>query len=104
MKNTTVIILCFAIIVYLLCAAVLSNSESTTTPKEEEVNTIYEVSAIVEEVNKDEALVLFVDWNGEAWYYEMESENFSIGQLVIIEFDSMGTDNIYDDEIVKIRS
>ena len=65
--------------------------------------TIYEVSAIVEEVNNNDGLVLLVDWNGEAWYYEMESEAFECGQLVIVEFDSKGTENIYDDEIVKIR-
>lgn len=76
----------------------------TTDDAKTEMPMTYEVSAIVDQINQEEGLVLFVDWNGEAWYYEMESENFTIGQLVIIEFDSMDTDNIYDDEIVKIRS
>ena len=100
MKN--IVIILFALLIFITLSSILSRYEPTTAPIEE-VNTIYEVSAIVEEVNSNDGLVLLVDWNGEAWYYEMESESFECGQLVIVEFDSNGTENIYDDEIVKIR-
>ena len=54
----------------------------------------YEVAAIVEE---DGTLV---DWHGEAWTYDNDLEE---GQLVIVVFNDMGTENIYDDEIIEIR-
>jgi hypothetical protein len=65
----------------------------TTTPQTKTHKT-YEVAGIVEDGNT------LVDWNGEAWSYD---GNLEPGQLVIIVFDDMGTENIYDDEILEIR-
>ena len=45
--------------------------------------------------------VVLVDNDGEAWVFE--GDGYEVGQLVIVVFDDMGTDDIYDDEIVEIR-
>ena len=65
----------------------------TTTPQAKTHQT-YEVAGIVEDSNT------LVDWNGEAWSYDGDLE---VGQLVIIVFDDMGTENLYDDEILEIK-
>ena len=59
----------------------------------------HEVPAVVEEVTAD--CVVLVDNDGEAWVFE--GDGYEVGQLVIVVFDDMGTDDIYDDEIVEIR-
>ena len=60
-----------------------------------------EVSATVCEVNAE--AVAFEDASGEVWVWELEEgESFELGQQVWIEFDSMGTADIYDDEIIRI--
>ena len=60
-----------------------------------------EVSATVCEVNAE--AVAFEDASGEVWVWELEEgESFELGQQVWIEFDDMGTADIYDDEIIRI--
>ncbi len=60
-----------------------------------------EVNAAVIEVN-DEA-VAFKDVYGDVWVWELEKgDSFEVGQIVTIVFDALGTDDIYDDEIVKV--
>ena len=65
----------------------------TTTPQTATHKT-YEVAGIAENNNT------LIDWNGEAWTYDNDLEE---GQLIIIVFDDMGTENLYDDEIIEIR-
>ena len=59
----------------------------------------HEVPAVVEEVTAD--CVVLVDNDGEAWVFE--GDGYEVGQLVIVVFDDMGTNDIYDDEIIEIR-
>lgn len=60
-----------------------------------------EVSATVFEVNAE--AVALEDASGEIWVWELEEgESFELGQQVWIEFNDMGTDDIYDDEIIQI--
>ena len=61
----------------------------------------YEIAAIVDEVNPETGYITLIDCDGEAWVYE--GEGFEAGQMVIIEFDDLETNDIYDDEIIKIR-
>ena len=66
--------------------------------KEAEVDTVF---ATVCEVNEE--AVAFEDASGEVWVWELEEgESFELGQQVWIEFDDMGTNDIYDDEIIQI--
>lgn len=61
----------------------------------------YEVAAVVDKVNAETGCITLIDWDGNAWIYE--DEGFAVGQMVIVEFDDLGTNNICDDEIIKIR-
>ena len=63
------------------------------------LNEYHEVPAVVEEVTED--CVVLVDSDGEAWVFE--GDGYEVGQLVIVVFDDMGTEDIYDDEIIEIR-
>lgn len=56
-----------------------------------------EIAAFVDEVNDCTTLV---DANGEAWLWD--GTEFEEGQPVTIVFNTMGTDEIYDDEIIQI--
>lgn len=59
------------------------------------------VSATVCEVNEE--AVAFEDASGEIWIWELEEgESFELGQQVQIQFNDMGTNDIYDDEIIQI--
>lgn len=66
------------------------------------INTEVEtVSATVCEVNEE--VVAFEDASGEVWIWELEEgEHFELSQEVEIQFDDMGTADIYDDKIIRI--
>ena len=59
-----------------------------------------EIASVVDEVNPATGCITLVDAHGEAWV--CEGEDLEVGQPVIIVFNDMGTDNIYDDEIIQI--
>lgn len=60
----------------------------------------YEIAAVVDEVNPETGWITLVDAHGEAWV--CDGEDLAEGQPVIIVFNDMGTDDIYDDEIIQI--
>lgn len=60
----------------------------------------YEIAGVVDEVDPATGYITLVDAYGEAWV--CEGENLEVGQPVIIVFDDMDTDSIYDDEIIQI--
>lgn len=82
----------FALALILICAMICGCTHSTKT---------FEVPAVVDEVNPFTRCATLVDWQGEAWVCEHDS--LQVGQLVIIVFDDMGTEDIYDDEIIEVR-
>ena len=59
-----------------------------------------EIAGIVDEVNPATGWITLVDAHGEAWV--CDGEDLEVGQPVIIVFNDMGTDDIYDDEIIRI--
>ena len=59
-----------------------------------------EIAGVVDEVYPATGCTTLVDAHGEAWV--CEGETFEVGQPVIIVFSDMGTDDIYDDEIIQI--
>jgi hypothetical protein len=59
-----------------------------------------EIAGVVDEVNPATGCVTLVDAYGEAWV--CEDADLAEGQPVIIVFNDMGTDDIYDDEIIQI--
>ena len=59
--------------------------------------------AVVDSVDSDIDLVVFVDTNGELWAAEVDNiREYAIGSEFLLTFDKNGTDNIYDDIIVGI--
>lgn len=93
MKNiiTSIIIAC-------LLASTLLGAIYVATHQYEVFNI---VSATVCEVNEE--AVAFEDASGEVWVWELEEgESFELGQQVQIQFNDMGTNDIYDDEIIQI--
>lgn len=60
----------------------------------------HEAGAVVEEVNSTTGEIVAVDWSGEAWVFE--GEGLKVGDPVILVFCDMGTETIYDDEIIQV--
>lgn len=57
----------------------------------------------VESVHPMHSMVTFVDDDGEAWIAEVdEVSGYSVGKDCVLVYDTMDTDDIYDDEIVAI--
>lgn len=57
----------------------------------------------VESVDRQTGIVTFVDNEGEAWTAEsVRVSVYSAGEKCTLVFDNMGTEDIYDDEIVAI--
>ena len=57
----------------------------------------------VEFVNNKQNIVSFVDTEGEAWVAEVdEVSKYSVGKDCVLVYDTMDTDDIYDDEVVAI--
>lgn len=57
----------------------------------------------VDSVDRQTGIVSFVDNEGEVWEAEVDrTSEYSVGEKCVLVFDNMGTENIYDDEIVVI--
>ena len=65
----------------------------------EEENTALCVVAEVVSANPETGITILVDEFGEEWVAETA---LTEGEQVVILFDTMGTDDIYDDEILEI--
>lgn len=81
--------------------AALNNEEiqQTTT---EQVNNYYALTAQVVETNRTQDVVTVKDSTGNLWeFYGVE--DWEIGDCASMVMDDMGTDRIYDDEVVNVR-
>lgn len=59
--------------------------------------------AEVESVSSVYNTISFVDTDGEVWVAEVdESSEYLVGSGCALVYDTMGTEDIYDDEIVAI--
>lgn len=57
----------------------------------------------IESVNHKQNIVSFVDTDGEAWVAEVdEASKYTVGEDCVLVYDTMETEDIYDDEIVAI--
>lgn len=60
------------------------------------------MTGIISEIDNNDLTIITVD-DGEAWTVEVGyGENFSTDDYLCVFFDTMGTESIYDDEIVKL--
>lgn len=70
------------------------------------VGTLYPNTMKVTDITdlKDNTQVIELeDYNDNVWEYETDSTDLFINDTVSVILDDMGTDIIYDDEIVSIR-
>ena len=59
---------------------------------------------MVTAIDEDANTIELTDENGEAWIAEVSYvSGFDLNGYYCISFDTMGTDTIYDDEIVELR-
>jgi hypothetical protein len=65
-------------------------------------STIYPKSGYVIEVDRENDTVTFVDSMGEAWTFS-GVEDWAKGDGIAAIMDTMGTESIYDDEIIEVR-
>ena len=95
MKHITYILVIILLALTLIAPIYIGANYFTVFSKER----THEVPAVVDEVTED--CVVLVDSDGEAWVFE--GDGYEVGQLVVVVFDDMGTEDIYDDEIIEIR-
>ena len=67
----------------------------------EEKCELYARAGIVVELDEEADIVYFEDFMGEIWSF-MECEDWAIGDIVAVVMNTMGTELIYDDEIVSV--
>lgn len=61
---------------------------------------LYQIKAI----NIEQARMTVEDYNGNEWNIYCDIDDWNVGDYISAIVDNNGTDNIYDDEIIGIRS
>lgn len=85
------IALMFALMIFVMCVMVAHGEESNFYAK---VGVVFRMDYI-------ENIVYVVDFFGEEWSF-FGCEDWDIGDFVAAVMDTMGTELIYDDEIVSV--
>lgn len=91
MKQAMILILIFALIYGAFLLPLLTLGDSTR---------IY--TAKVQVIESNDNVYAVVDANGDVWEFESDNHYF-INEVLKVRFDTMGTDTIYDDEIIAIK-
>ena len=81
--------------------AVLNNEEIQQTITEQ-VNNYYALTAQVVKIDRAQDIVTVEDSVGNLWEF-YGAEDWEIGDCASMVMDDMGTDRIYDDEIVSAQ-
>jgi hypothetical protein len=78
------------------------NNEEIQQTITEQVNNYYALTAQVVKIDRAQDIVTVEDSVGNLWeFYGVE--DWEIGDCASMVMDDMGTDRIYDDEIVNVR-
>lgn len=91
MKQAMILILIFVLIYGAFLLPLLTLGDSTR---------IY--TAKVQVIESNDNVYAVVDANGDVWEFESNNHYF-INEVLKVRFDTMGTDTIYDDEIIAIK-
>lgn len=91
MKQVMILILIFTLIYGAFLLPLLTLGDSTR---------IY--TAKVQVIESNDNVYAVVDANGDVWEFESNNHYF-INEVLKVRFDTMGTDTIYDDEIIAIK-
>lgn len=82
--------------------AILTVSLTGIATRCETINDLYSVAMIVTELDEENDTVIMQDANGNIWSFE-GIEDWFVGDLASVMLDKNGTQEIYDDTIVKVR-
>ena len=66
------------------------------------IDSLYPKTTIVAEIDEENNLVICEDYEGEAWVFE-GVEDWQEGDFATLLMDDNDTEEIFDDEIVKIE-
>lgn len=89
-----VITFVMALLILTMCV-VFVNAEAEQTG-------LYANVGIITRLDEDENLIFVEDCLGFVWCFE-GIEDWDIGDMVAMVFDDMGTELIFDDEIISMR-
>ena len=62
---------------------------------------LYTKIGIIFQIDEEENLITFIDFSDNLWAFK-ENQEWNIGDIIIVVFDSMGTENIFDDRIISV--
>ena len=92
--NKMLITLLIAALFFTMCLIVGAQAEGQ--------NGLYPTAGIVRNVDHFADVIYIVTFDGQEWAYE-GAEDWAVGDIIAMLMDDMGTELIYDDEIVAVN-
>lgn len=92
--NKVLITLLIAALFFTMCLIVGAQAEGQ--------NGLYPTAGIVRNVDHFADMIYIVTFDGQEWAYE-GAEDWAVGDIIAMLMDDMGTELIYDDEIVAVN-
>lgn len=89
-----------AILAIALILSVTIGAIATSIPKPKN---LYPQTAMVVSTDEDQNLLTLMTANGNVFVYETSVEDWLVGDICSLIMDSMGTEDVKDDKIQKIR-
>ena len=90
------------LILFMLISVISNNANATTTKTIAPSNNYYALSTTVTDVDYKTDVVTVTDHNGNEWQFS-GCEDWMTGGGCALVMNNMGTEIIYDDEIVNTR-
>ena len=90
------------ILITLLIAALFFTMCLIVSAQAEGQHELYPTAGIVRNVDHFADMIYIVTFDGQEWAYE-GAEDWAIGDIIAMLMDDMGTELIYDDEIVTVN-
>lgn len=90
-------------IVILIAGLILSVVFSVIVLSTQKSSNIYPQTAMVVSTDEDQNLLTLMTANGNVFVYETSVEDWLTGDICSLTMDSMGTEDVKDDKIQKIR-
>lgn len=90
------------ILIAMLIAALFFTMCFIVGAQAEEQHELYPTAGIVYNVDHFADMVYIVTFDGQEWAYE-GVEDWAVGDIVAMLMNNMGTESIYDDEIVAVN-
>lgn len=102
MKKATIALLFLVAILFSVALFDVFVSEPKESDEHQLKANLYPASMIVTYVNYEEDTVTLEDFNGQRWVF-YGAEDWIVNDICACIMNDMGTDVIYDDEIIETR-